>query len=64
MQEHESDKVLPDKFIEFFITKIKIIRQNLDSKEKFKVPDYKPIYHFLEFSQVMEEHLKKVIYSL
>ena len=44
--EHESDMVLADKFIEFFMKKIKMIRQNLDSKEKFKVPDYKSIYHF------------------
>ena len=44
MPEHESDNVLADKFIEFFMNQIKVIRQNLDNKEKFKVPDYKPTY--------------------
>ena len=64
MPEHEGDKVLADKFIEFLINKIKTIRQNLDSKEKFIVPDYMPTYHFSEFSQITEEHLKKIIYSM
>ena len=41
-----------------------MIRQNLDSKEKFKVPDYKPTYHLLEFKQIIEEHLKKIIYCM
>ena len=41
-----------------------MIRQNLHSKEKFKVQDYKPIYHFLEFSQITEEHLKKIMYFM
>ena len=31
--EHESDKVLAEKFVEFFMKKIKMIRQNLDSKK-------------------------------
>ena len=64
MQEYESDKVLADEFTELFMDKIKMIRQNVDSKGKFKVPDYKPIYHFSEFSQMTEEHLKKIIYSM
>ena len=54
MPEYESDKALADEFREVFMNKIKMIRQNLDSKEKFKVPDYKSIYHFLEFSQITE----------
>ena len=41
-----------------------MIRQNLDSREMFKVPDYKPTYHFLEFKQITEEHLKKIICSM
>ena len=50
MPEHESDKVLTDEFIQFFMNKIKMIRQNLDSKEKFEVPDYKPTYNLSEFN--------------
>ena len=57
MLEHESDKVLADEFVEFLMDKIKMIRQNLDSKKMFNVPDYKPTYHFLEFKQITEEHL-------
>ena len=44
------------------MNKIKMIR--LDSKEKFRVPDYKPICLFSEFSQITEEQLKKIIYSM
>ena len=44
--EQESHKVLDEEFTEFFKKKIMTIRQDLENKEKFKVLDYKPTYHF------------------
>ena len=55
----QSDKGLAKKFAQYFMSKIKSIRNMLDSHPLYK-PKRRDVYKLSRFSKIMEDHIERI----